>query len=63
MCRLFHRLALGHIHGRASRKTTETGRREDAQKNQKIFPATELDAGSGVIGSERWLRPANARIR
>jgi hypothetical protein len=44
-------------------KPRKPARREHAQKNQKIFLATELDAGSGVIGSERWLRLANARIR
>jgi hypothetical protein len=64
MCRLFHRLALGHIHGLASRKTTETsqpGLRE--KKNEKFLRRRNPMADAALFAAERRLGLANARIR
>jgi hypothetical protein len=65
MCRLFHRLALGHIHGLASRKTTETGGIRPGCKKflKKSIGNGNPSAGVALFAAERRSCLANARIR
>jgi hypothetical protein len=57
MCRLFHRLALGHIHGLASRKTTETSQPGPCEKKTKNFfgDGTRCHMRRYLLQSAGWV--------